>query len=34
MKVSNVQKNVKGEGIRNEDEFVGENGLSMIVLFL
>ena len=34
MKDSNIQKDVKGEGIRNEGESVEENGLPMIVFFL
>ena len=31
MNGSNVQKGVKGEGIRNKDESMEENGLPMVV---
>jgi len=34
MKGSNEQKDVKGEGIRNEGESVEETGLPMIGFFL
>jgi len=34
MKNSIVQKGVKDEGVRNEDESMEEDGLPMVVFFL